>query len=128
MKIDEAIDRYEKLAAEYEFKIMCNDDFNFSQPKWREAAAEYRQLAEWLKGYKRLMSCVKWKFVDKELPRDKGEYIVAYHPCYWGNVRKDQIVIGLDSFRGKTTWAKNKYQQVIAWMEKPKFDGENSDE
>lgn len=54
MKIDEAIDRYEKLAAEYEFKIMCNDDFNFSQPKWREAATECRQMVEWLKDYKKL--------------------------------------------------------------------------
>jgi hypothetical protein len=57
--LDEAIDHYEKLAAEYEFKIMSNDDFNFSQPKWREAAAECRQMAEWLKDYKKLKALSK---------------------------------------------------------------------
>ena len=59
-----------------------------------------------------------WTPCDKELPKEKGEYIVTYYPCYWGHVVEDAHV-GLDSFRGKTTWAKNERQKVIAWMSKP---------
>ncbi len=54
MTLDGFIEHCEHTAAECEFKIKSNDDFNFSQTKWREAAAECRQLAEWLKDYKRL--------------------------------------------------------------------------
>jgi hypothetical protein len=51
--------------------------------------------------------------------KEAGEYLVTYHPCCWGNVREDVSIVGVDSFRGKTTWAKNKYHKVIAWMPKP---------
>lgn len=60
----------------------------------------------------------KWNPVTEELPKEKGEYLVTYHPCYWDNVR-DVKCVGIDTFRGKASWAKNKYQRVIAWMKKP---------
>ena len=62
---------------------------------------------------------MEWISIEDELPKEAGEYLVTYHPCCWGNVREDVIIVGVDSFRGKTTWAKNKYQKVIAWMPKP---------
>ena len=62
---------------------------------------------------------MEWISVEDRLPDEAGEYLVTYHPCYWDNVRKDQLLVGLDSFRGKTTWAKKKYQVVVAWMHKP---------
>ena len=61
-----------------------------------------------------------WIDCDERLPNKKGEYLVAYHPCWWGNV-STEICVGLDSFRGKSTWAKNKNQKVIAWMSKPEY-------
>lgn len=60
-----------------------------------------------------------WIPCSKALPKEKGEYLVTYHPCYWDDV-KPELKVGIDTFRGKTTWAKKKYQRVIAWMEKPK--------
>lgn len=60
----------------------------------------------------------KWVSVDERLPDNKGEYLVAYHPCIWDFV-SDEICVGFDSFRGKTTWAKKKYQRVTHWMPLP---------
>nr|DAF09732.1 MAG TPA: Protein of unknown function (DUF551) [Caudoviricetes sp.] len=59
-----------------------------------------------------------WIPVEKRLPEKKDVYLVTYHPCYWDNVHPD-IAIGIDTFRGKTTWAKKKFQKVIAWKPLP---------
>lgn len=64
-----------------------------------------------------------WTSVNDRLPEERGQYVVAYHPCYWDSV-SPEIEVGIDSFRGgknKTNkvWAKNKYQRVIAWMPLP---------
>lgn len=60
-----------------------------------------------------------WIPCGERLPEEKGEYLVTYHPCYWDDV-KDEIRVGIDTFRGRTTWAKKKHQRVIAWMPLPK--------
>lgn len=57
----------------------------------------------------------EWIPCSDRLPEEKGEYLVTYHPCYWDSV-SDEVKVGMDTFRGKTTWAKKKYQRVIAWM------------
>ena len=59
-----------------------------------------------------------WIPVTERLPETPGEYMVAYHPCYWDRVH-DEIKVGLDSFRGKTSWAKKKYKRVTHWMPLP---------
>lgn len=64
-----------------------------------------------------------WISVNDSLPKEKGQYVVAYHPCYWDNV-SPEVKVGIDSFRGgknkvNTVWARNKYQRVIAWMPLP---------
>jgi len=61
----------------------------------------------------------EWISVEDELPKEAGEYLVTAYPRMWGTVREDKLIVGLDSFRGKTTWAKNQHQKVIAWMPKP---------
>lgn len=61
----------------------------------------------------------QWIPCSERLPEEKGEYLVTYHPCYWDDV-KDEIRVGIDTFRGRTTWAKKKHQRVIAWMPLPK--------
>lgn len=60
----------------------------------------------------------KWIPVSERLPEERGEYIVTYHPCHWDKVY-DEIYVGIDSFRGKTAWAKKKYQRVTHWMPLP---------
>ena len=53
MTLDEAIKHCEEVTEEQEKLCKVSDPFNFGQPKWGECAAEHRQLAEWLKDYKR---------------------------------------------------------------------------
>ena len=60
-----------------------------------------------------------WHRVEEELPKEPGEYIVAYHPCYWEDVDTSITKVGIDNFRGKSAWAKKKFQRVTHWMEKP---------
>lgn len=60
-----------------------------------------------------------WHRVEDELPKEPGEYIVAYHPCYWEDVDTSATKVGIDNFRGKSAWAKKKFQRVTHWMEKP---------
>lgn len=60
----------------------------------------------------------EWVSVDERLPETAGEYLVVYHPCHWDNVSA-KICVGIDSFRGKTAWAKKKYQRVTHWMPLP---------
>lgn len=59
-----------------------------------------------------------WIPCSQEPPDTPGEYLVTYHPCYWDEVETG-IKVGFDSFRGKSSWAKKKYQKVIAWKPKP---------
>ena len=69
-----------------------------------------------------------WHRVEEELPKEAGEYIVAYHPCWWDDVKTSVTEIGIDTFRGKTSWAKRKFQRVTHWMEKPEPPKEGTDE
>ena len=59
-----------------------------------------------------------WVSCNDRLPEEKGEYLVTYHPCWWDQVGSS-LEVGLDSFRGKTAWARKKFQRVVAWMKKP---------
>ena len=67
---------------------------------------------------KQAPSTYEWIPCSERLPEEKGEYLVAYHPCHWDDVEAE-VKVGVDSFRGKTSWAKQKYQRVIAWMPLP---------
>lgn len=70
----------------------------------------------------------RWIPVNEQLPEEKGQFLVTYHPCPWNIVRED-VYVGLDSFRGKTTWAKNANQKVVAWMPLPEpYEPQESDE
>ena len=60
----------------------------------------------------------EWVSMEDRLPDTAGEFLVVYHPCY-GDKVTSEIRVGIDSFRGKTTWAKRKYQRVTHWMSLP---------
>ena len=60
----------------------------------------------------------EWVSVEDGLPDTAGEFLVVYHSCYWDKVTSE-IRVGIDSFRGKTAWAKRKYQRVTHWMSLP---------
>ena len=59
-----------------------------------------------------------WISVKDRLPDTPGRYLVTYHPCYWDRV-STELEVGVDSFRGKSSWAKKKYQRVTHWMPLP---------
>lgn len=66
----------------------------------------------------------EWIPCSDRLPIEKGYYLVSYHPCYWDQVKED-ILVGIDHFMGKTSWSKRKYQKVIAWKPLPEpYKGE----
>ena len=87
LTIDEAIQHAEKVAQENELCIRCNDDFNFSQPKWRKCALEHRQLAEWLKDYRRLLGAIEdikleikeYRYGDEEASETDKDRAEAYN-------------------------------------------------
>ncbi len=60
----------------------------------------------------------EWIPCSERMPSEKGEYLVSYIPCYWDEIRGD-VKVGVDTFRGKSAWAKKKFQRVIAWMPLP---------
>lgn len=71
---------------------------------------------------------LQWISVDDELPPEKGEYLVAYWPCHWDRVYRNKgMQVSFDSYRGNGHWAKNKYQLVTYWMEKPEPPHEESE-
>lgn len=71
----------------------------------------------------------RWIPCSEKLPEEAGEYLVTYHPCYWDDVEWEKRNVGLDTFRGKTQWAKRKYQRVIAWMRLPdRYRGEEKND
>ena len=60
-----------------------------------------------------------WIPVEERFPKGKGEYLVTYHPRYRDEIHTKFCNVGIDNFRGKTSWAKSKYQKVIAWQPLP---------
>lgn len=58
MTINEAINYCEEVAEKNEKLCETNDGFNFYQPKWKQNAEDYRQIAEYLKELKR------YRYVD----------------------------------------------------------------
>ena len=103
-----AIDKRIMLDLIIEAKRMDPETGSFSE--W---LAEY--LAEHLPT---LTPPNEWVSVEERLPDTAGEFLVVYHPCY-GDKVTSEIRVGIDSFRGKTAWAKRKYQRVTHWMPLP---------
>jgi hypothetical protein len=104
------------------------DELGDEPLNWTHSDAEIQEASDY-RCFKELIESMpaidvvereKWTSVEDSLPKEKGEYLVIYHPCYWDHVR-DEIKVGLDSFRGKITWAKAKYQRVTHWMPKPRL-------
>ena len=51
--IDEEIKRYEQLIKDNEMYIKCNDEYNFSQLRWKKENCKYKQIIEQLKERKK---------------------------------------------------------------------------
>lgn len=88
-------------------EVWMQDDYMFGQ---------HDQYLVDLTTVEAMPTVVEWVSVEDRQPRWPGEYIVKYHPCRWDRVWLNETHIGMDSFRGKTTWAKHKYQRVTHWM------------
>lgn len=58
MTLESTIKYCEEVAEEQEKLCKVNDNFNFSQPKWKKCVEEHRQLAEWLRKYQKIQEIV----------------------------------------------------------------------
>ena len=77
-------------------------------------------LDEAIKTLDRMM----WRKVEDESPKEKGLYLVAYHPAYWDRIDFNKTEVNVDSFRGgnadnRSRWAHNKYRAMTHWMPLP---------
>lgn len=106
--------------------VCCSSDYGVSDIcgrmgcpyKTGHADCVHKLAGDALELIKKLEAKDAWNPVELGLPEEPGEYLVAYHPCHWDDVRAS-VKVGLDNFRGKTSWARKKYQRVIAWKKKP---------
>lgn len=73
MTLNEAIRHCEEVAKEQENKFSTSGEFLGDNADCQKCAAEHRQLAEWLKDYKRLLEqepcgkCIEFKRYAKEM-------------------------------------------------------------
>jgi hypothetical protein len=88
-------------------------------PSGAKAGELYRVMTGKRPDWCPLRPAPEWISVDERLPESAGNYITAYHPCYWDDVKYQVTNVGIDAFRGKTTWAKNKHQRVTHWIPLP---------
>ena len=115
MTLDEAIKHAEEVAEEKESEAQ---DLEYSKLDWKheanrcsKCAEEHRQLAEWLKDYKRLLEQARWIPVSERLPGENGVYIVSY---------EDSVRL-LEWFNGKWFFypsnpAREETGTIIAWQ------------
>ena len=123
MKLTDAIRHAEEIAEKCDLISEASKTIK-THISYRKCAEEHRQLADWLKELQRY----QWIPCSERLPSERGEYLVSYIPCYWDEIRGD-VKVGVDTFRGKSAWAKKKFQRVIAWMPLPKaYEPEEADE
>ena len=131
MTLDEAIRHAEEVAEEQEklYRLCpvtdygckgdeyCNSLKNHEYDGCLKCAEEHRQLAEWLKDYKRLLEQTRWIPVTKKLPEydedvlcylKTGEMAVLYRDTQW------EQEVWLDGGFGTGSY------DVIAWMPLPK--------
>ena len=112
-----------RLVDAYEIGMQLVEMYNNTcDLKTKEALRAAMQI---IAGAPTIASPCKWTRIEDSPPPHRGEYLVAYHPCYWDRVQEEEIRVGTDTFRGKKSWAKAKTQRVTRWMplpEPPKED------
>lgn len=98
------------------------------QVEWSDYLISIKDALDILRKLPPITPAFNWIPVSERLPEQAGEYLVIYLTYHWGETFREHIRVGVDSFRGKTTWAKNKYQKVIAWMPLPEvYNAENEE-
>lgn len=125
MTLDEAIRHAEEVAEEQDkrvpYKIYDDDEWTEEQENCHKCAVEHRQLAEWLKDYKRMLEQTQWLPVSERLPKENGRYLCTVGTDY----RNPREMNYEPKGKNNRTWASldRAYVEdcfVIAWMPLPK--------
>jgi hypothetical protein len=80
MTLDEAIIHAEEVAQGQSELYDCylqHGEQGEHVESYKKCASDHRQLAEWLKDYKRLKEQAKWIPVSERLPEENGQYLIT---------------------------------------------------
>ena len=110
MTLDEAIKDSETISEECQRVIDTGIVFDLAE--YQKTADNYRQLAEWLKDYKRLLEQTRWIPVSERLP-DIHNYCMK---CLVTDSHRHIHTSLFTESNGKGWWS---YGDVIAWMPLP---------
>ena len=135
MTLEEAIKHAEEVAEENQERANSNilterngTKFLYDGEEYKKCykcAEEHRQLAEWLKDYKRLLEQTRWIPVSEQLPKIADVYrVTRYYP---NNVMNPNYLVDACAFDGSNTWYNDNRinherayaDNVIAWQENP---------
>lgn len=135
MTIDKAIHHAEEVAEEHERHLKIYESIDEDRPLFKEeeneckkCAEEHRQLAEWLKDYKRLKEQTRWipiewkPFGKNGYPKPEDEYKNFLTIDDKGEITIQEFLLSLDEepqpyFTGM--------RKIIAWMPLPEaYKGE----
>ena len=115
MTLDEAIKHAEEVMIENLEKTMNRNSSDPIAIQCYECADEHRQLAEWLKDYKRLLEQTQWIPVSERLPEETRAVLVwcpQYKNIYCAYLKKEQWWIFGAFFQIVPN-------EVIAWLPLP---------
>jgi len=95
-------------------------------------AEEHRQLAEWLKDYKRLLEQPRWIPVSERLPEEDGQYLITVKYKHVNDNYEDVYAEHGEWFDGR--WDMfcfghcGEVEDIIAWMPLPEsYNAESED-
>lgn len=128
LTLDEAIKHCEEATEKNEIRASWFRDKE-GYENCIECANEHRQLAEWLRDYKKLLEQqLRWIPVKERLPKENGNYLVTKE-VYFTPDHVDDInhyrTVSVNYYDTKYSWLGD---EVYAWMPLPELYKAESEE